>query len=602
MDIPIDIKGFEGRSILLRIRFFKRPQVVLDEKIVWLINKRFTLKRNDGRAVSISLKRRFLDPIPNLVMGAEAIVAAPAHRWFTYIVLLLPLSLIPLGWFFGKLTGTLLGVPWALGTVFITSRVLRYVQDSGVKHLISGGILLGSGVTLIGSIMAISMMPRAQSVKEYEVFLKDRRIPEIHGGHHAPSSDIAADSLHLFTDKFGYPVPTTEAMDLPYLLKLGKTDLVDSFLTHYQRLFEQEIRYENFVARAFWLFDEPDSSMEVLFSRWIERQPTSFAAREARAHYYYGLGYANRGTKWASETTEEQFAGMEFFFDKAEEDARTALILEPRLLIAYELLMDIARARGDSYVASLLMEQATKLCPCSYRIRECFMFNLLPRWGGSYKAMDEFAEECEKLADENPRLKLLRGYEPWDRGTMCIHEEKYDEALQYFAEALSYGEHQSFLKDRGRVYWIKNQYTEALADFEKALTYNPFDAEIMLNAARMDCFLNRFPEAVKNMGQVERIAPKNEDLRDFKEWAGQHLVYEGYQLYKKQEYEAAIDFYSWATTFDAGNAEAYYYRGAAKIRVEQLESAEADFKEALKLNPTDEHSRQMLDWISQARQ
>jgi tetratricopeptide (TPR) repeat protein len=602
MDIPVDIKGLEGKDLLLRVHFFRKPQLIVNETIFWLVNKRFTIRLEDGRTLALFLKRRFLDPVPNLTLGSDTIVTAPGHRWYTFVILALPLLLIPAGWRLIGLTGSVIGTFLALAAVLSNTRILRFVLNPVMKHLISGGVTLGGGVVLFASFVLISIAPHVNRIRDYEAFLKSIAIPEIHGGHHQPSPELASDSLHLTTDRYGYLLIPKEAVEIPHLLKMGQTEVLDSMLTTYQKMFEREFRYEYFVARAFRLFEDPDSSLEVMFDSWIVQRPNSFAAREARAHYYYGLGYANRGARWASETTAEQFAGMEFFFQKAEQDARQALMLEPRLLIAYELLMDLARTRGETYVASLLMTQATQLCPYSYRIRECFMYNLLPRWGGSYEGMEEFADECQDLADVNPKMRILLGYPAWDVGRLALSEKQYNKALQLFTTALSYGEHQFFLNGRGLAYWSLHRYAEALPEFEKAISYSPFDVEYMLNAARMLCFLGRYTEALKRVNEAEGISPKDPDLLDFRDWAGQHFVYEGYQLYKNGAFESAIDVYSWGGAFNESYAQTYFYRGMAKVRLQQFDAAELDFKEAVRLDPTDADSHRMLNWIARIRQ
>jgi tetratricopeptide (TPR) repeat protein len=596
MDVLIDIHGFQGREVFLRIGFIRRPGIVIDGEVIRSVNNRFRLKTNEGKFISVSLKRRFLDPIPRLSIADHTIETLAAHRWYIYAWLLLPILLIALGWWYAQLTGALSGLFWAFVAITVNSKALRLIL-SGVKYFVNVIILVVCISAGFLSIQTISRITNIDPVAELQAFLADRTIPEIHGNHHAPTGILSNDTLHRYTDDFGYPLPTTDAMSILDDLKSGRFDIVDSLLVRKQRLFEQNYRYEDYVYRAFHRLAVPDSSLEPLFSRWIELKPSSFAARQARAEYYHGLGWACRGTRWASETSAEQFAGMESFFKRAEEDARDALEIEPRLLVAYEMLLDIARTRGETYSASLIMDHAVKLCPYSYRIRYWFMMNLTPRWGGTHEAMEAFARESQGLADVNPRMRALRAFAPWDKGRIAVADSEYDAAGEFYREALSYGDNFVVLDSRARLYWRLNQYEDAKKYFERALAINPYDDETAVNAARMTCYMGRTDESIALTKQAERNFPYSQELRDFKDWEARHFVYEGYKLYEKAAYQDAAKLYDTALAFHETYYQAYYYRALAASRTDKLNSAESDLKEAIRLNPRDFPSYMLMDWV-----
>ena len=75
----------------------------------------------------------------------------------------------------------------------------------------------------------------------------------------------------------------------------------------YQAQFEKDFRYEYHVWDAFQAFNTTRPEWEILFDAWFETSPESFAPHLARAIYYQERGSNSRGSKWAKDTTEEQF-------------------------------------------------------------------------------------------------------------------------------------------------------------------------------------------------------------------------------------------------------------------------------------------------------
>jgi tetratricopeptide (TPR) repeat protein len=597
MKVPFALPGFEGKDLQLRIRFFGKPKIIVDDKIVRRVNKRFPLTKADGHIVSVGLRRRLLDPFPNLEVAGHVIEVLPRHPWHVYLWLALPLILIGLGWHLADLFGATLAVVWTLLALYFNAKVMRLVAGWVARYIISGAVLILSALILLVSIIAIPTMRELGRVAEIQAFLLSHEIPEIHNGHHFPSAELAADSTHAITDQYGYPKRVVDKLKLRRLLDMGRIRELDSALVAYQRLFEQDFRYEDFVFDAFGVFADPDSTLEPLFDRWVETMPNSFAGYQARAEYYFGMGSESRGTKWAAETSQEQFAAMEFFFDKAERDCRAVMDRNPQVLRTFEVLMNIARARGDVYIASLIMGHAAKLCPYSFRMRDRFMVNLLPRWGGTYQSMRAFAEESQELADVNPKMKLLRGYAAWDQSRMLVTDSLFDDALSKISEALKLAECPLFLAQRGNVLYYMGRYEEAIPDYDRALLNDPSHAEYMVDKARCLYELSRFDESAAMLNEADATEPWNSELARFRKWVVTALVYDGYQYFKANNFPQAITFYNSALSFDPRYSKAYLFRGVANIQQGELDVAASDFKQAIALNPRDFESYRMLDWV-----
>lgn len=597
MKIPFVLKGFEGKDLQLRVRFLGRPRLVVDEKVIRKVNKRFPIKNHEGHIVSVGVRRRFLDPVPNLDVGGQSISILPPYRWYEYLWLFLPLGLLLVGWLEAQLFGAVLALFWWLVVMYFNPKVFRFVRGKWERYVATGAILLVSVLALFVSIIAIPLMQELGRISEIKTFLVSHEVPEIHNGNHSPSAELRADSTHSLTDEYGYPKQKPDKVALRALFDLGKTVELDSVLTLYQRLFEQDFRYEDLASDAFGIFAHPDSSQEALYNRWVERMPNSFVPYLARAEYYHRLGWANRGYAWASETSHEQFAGMEYFFEMAEQDCRAVLDRQPQVLRTFEILLNIAIARGDLYVSSMIMSHAARLCPYSFRLRDHFMYNLLPRWGGSYESMMEFAIESQDLVGTNPKMKLLLGYASWDIARVFSSAKQYPEALESVDKALSYGESSLFRAERGHILDRIERHEEAIVEYDSILVRNPRNASVGVDKARSLYKLKRFDESAAVVRQVEAIEPLNSDLLEFKDGIAQDLVYDGYELYKQKAYAEAIALYDAALSFEPRYGPAYYYRGLANIYQRQLDVALSDFKNAIGINPRDFESYRLLDWV-----
>jgi tetratricopeptide (TPR) repeat protein len=123
----------------------------------------------------------------------------------------------------------------------------------------------------------------------------------------------------------------------------------------------------------------------------------------------------------------------------------------------------------------LLLDRGLKIQPYSFILRVSYMWSLLPRWGGSYAAMEDFARECAPYAAKNPRIRALAGYEDWDRGRVLEEKNDYAGAEAAYTRALGAGEASQFRFDRGDFYWRRDRYPEALEDLNRALLQRPQD-------------------------------------------------------------------------------------------------------------------------------
>lgn len=137
MDIPIAVPGMEGQNLALRLAgTFSGAKLMLNGQELSKQNGVFNVRANSGSMIAVKLKGRFLDPIPNVLVGGQTIELAPPLAWYQYAWMAIPIVLVFAGGAIGGLCGGL-----AAG---ISSRVFRSERSEGMKYALTGLISLGA--------------------------------------------------------------------------------------------------------------------------------------------------------------------------------------------------------------------------------------------------------------------------------------------------------------------------------------------------------------------------------------------------------------------------------------------------------------------------
>ena len=187
-------------------------------------------------------------------------------------------------------------------------------------------------------------------------------------------------------------------------------DAIDEQLTGYQKDFENDVTQEEQVRRAFATFARIDPNDGVLLEEWTQAAPQSFAAHLARADYLFRQGWETRGGASGAQVPEAHMQTMDEFFDQGANEVTAALKINPKLTVGYALVIRAAKTRYDLDVVNDIATTGLKQEPYSLAIRAAFIEALLPRWGGSSAAMDQYARESQKYVKQNPELRLLLGH------------------------------------------------------------------------------------------------------------------------------------------------------------------------------------------------
>jgi len=323
----------------------------------------------------------------------------------------------------------------------------------------------------------------------------------------APGGASAADAPELQVDAWGYPISWPDRLEIRDQLRRGEYDALEASLSGLQQAFESDFRHELRVAHAFGAFWHLDAAGAEAVATWAEQRPHSWVARLALAHHYISEGWNARGTDYAIRTSQKQFATMRSFFQRSDKLLGEALENNPKLAVAWELRLNMARHTSDDAMREHALRSALEIHPLLFLARKVHMAGAKRRWGGSYEELDRLAQEAQRYADQNPRLVLLLGVSAWDRGSDLFDQKKYARAIEVLNEGLEHGEHWSLLFARSWCWQKTGQSSLALEDLERALALKPQNDDVLRQRSHVHAMLGDWDRSNEDLALARRLDP-----------------------------------------------------------------------------------------------
>ena len=326
------------------------------------------------------------------------------------------------------------------------------------------------------------------------------------------------------TEEFGYPTQTIDRLAVRRLLTSRSYDALDRVLAAYADSVLRDYRVEYRLFDAYAAFGVAVPELEPFLNEWVQQRPTSAAARLARASFFKASGWNARGGGYASKTTNQQFVRMGKFFQLTFDDLTEALRLDPKSIVAYRQLIDLATTQRGTAMSREMLDRALKIQPYSFLLRATYMHGLLPRWGGSYDAMARFAEESAPYAKRNPRINALKGFVDWDKGRISEADGKNGDAIEAYQRALQFGNFWQFRYERGTYNSQAELNEEALEDFNSVLLQFPQDADALNDRCHVEYELGRkavgeartayYSQAFQDIVLAAALDPTDGDIRE----------------------------------------------------------------------------------------
>ena len=392
-------------------------------------------------------------------------------------------------------------------------------------------------------------------------------------------------------------IDLTQIIELRQMLEDQRFEELNAILEGYQNLFENDQTSEYWVYDAYGAFHVTDPVYERSFKKWIFYSSDKYQPHLAIAQYYYAKGWESRGYKWRKDTTDEQIEEMVSYFLKAEEHVKVALKTNPDLIVGYYILTGIYNALGNDEAEDRIIQKTAKLFPYSFLIKSVSSWAKEPRWGGSYALMEEMAKDAEKYSNTNPKLTALYGFIYYDQGRRFNRNKRYAKAIDLFSKALEFGDHWSFYYERAKTYhFYLKQYDLALEDINRSIELRTALDENFRLRSRIHYANENYMSSIDDLHTAETINPGDPKTKKWRVWAAKNLLHKGHRLFKT-DIPAAVEYYNLSLEWDEDNFETYYWRGVASYRLEDFESALADFEIAIKMNPGHFDSYRMIDYI-----
>jgi tetratricopeptide (TPR) repeat protein len=378
-------------------------------------------------------------------------------------------------------------------------------------------------------------------------------------------------------------VSGTSRLEVVRLLRARDFDRLDRAIRSLQEAVERDIRQELALGNAISAFDSADPAMTALIQEWVKVKPDSYAAHLAYAAHAETLAWEARGSDWSDRTSAEQVDGMKYHLGRMVLEAETALRLNPRLTVAMAQLISAAKATSDEDCARLF-QRFYKQVGASFGVRISLAVCLLPRWRGSYEALEALAEEASEYADDNPRLRVLGGMVAWDRGTTVAGNDP-TKAAQFYTDALQHGPYSMFLLARSRAHFDRRRHNDALADIEQALTLVPHSTEALMLRAWNLINLGRTTEAAADVRLVTELDPLDDMLADFRKDEVNKAVATARRRNSEGNPEAAILRLNDGIALVGDHPEMLFWRGRARLEFKDKAGALADLQRAVQLDP-----------------
>ncbi len=345
----------------------------------------------------------------------------------------------------------------------------------------------------------------------------------------------------------GYPWRRPDKVKLLGLLRMRQFDVLDRFFAAYQDAFEQDYHFEEWPDQAATAFHAADPALGPLLDAWVEHAPSSWAARLCRGDYRARLAWHYRGHAYARKTTHGQFQAMDAYFAPAREDFEQALALRPKLVAAYERLIEIENAttqHRDNMGA--LLQGALAQCELCFTPRKAVLHALRPRWHGSYELMREFVARSSPLFGQNPRLRTLAGVEDADRCDLLRQSNHFKEANKACELAQTYGEDIDTLLTYAYLRAELDQKEQALALLDRAVRIDAMASDVIRKRAYVRTGLKDYAGAASDALLARQLDATDEGVTELVRWLVDQLRYQGSELNKTGQGQDAARLFSLA--------------------------------------------------------
>lgn len=301
-------------------------------------------------------------------------------------------------------------------------------------------------------------------------------------------------------------------------LRSGDYARLDRYLTLLQDDYEKGALPEARLELAYRAFASADPLLRLKLDEWIYRQPRSFAARLARSEYLAHLGRLRHRAQPQTVAGAESGHSPSELLAQARHDLLTALDQRPRLGIAYGILIDIAMFEGRLARADSWFDLGVEADAGSAALYRAYLLSLRP-WRRPDVSPDEVLSRLDQVVEElgetvaaGPDLTTLQGFSNFVTAELLRRQRRYEQAEQYYAEALKHGEDWLYLRQAGINAFQSQRFVDALRRLTDALKLRPESPTLLDWRARTHWALGNREPALTDWLLALSLDPKNPDI------------------------------------------------------------------------------------------
>lgn len=305
-------------------------------------------------------------------------------------------------------------------------------------------------------------------------------------------------------DADGAPLRYVDRVQVRGMLARKQYAQLTQLFEDLQSKFEANPAAEAWPMEAAESFDSGESSIDADLDAWVAASPGSFAPYLARGAHHVAAGFSERGGAYSKDTSAAALAAMNDRFQRALPDVQKVVALHPRAQEPYRELIHIAETTNDRAMGDKAVADAAAACPTCSRVRVTYLLMQTPRWGGSYAAMDAYAQS---VAHAGPKTRYLAGYKALDQARTLKAATKYGPARQAIDQACAIGDYFDFLLERAKIERANGDDGAALADVRRADELRPGYPDVLAELADEEADEEMWEPAGLDLMRVLRMDP-----------------------------------------------------------------------------------------------
>jgi len=235
--------------------------------------------------------------------------------------------------------------------------------------------------------------------------------------------------------------------EIKHLIASQRFGELESTLRDLHNKMDQDILWEGPLIGLLDEISPKNGFDEKMMDQWVTSTASAWAYL-ARGTYFAASSVQARGTAYAEHTSNTQFQDYHQLQRIAYQDLLKAKQKDKDIMPNYVYLLIVAASQQEPPSIQTILEEAISVNPAGYYYRYQYLRNMMPKWGGSYRQMEEFTEETKPYYQLNPRLWLLQGFVSGEKARRAYDRKRYDDCITLYSEALQFGAHSGWLSHR----------------------------------------------------------------------------------------------------------------------------------------------------------